>query len=161
MDNLKVKLYITLDTLLEFQDGNYSVSENSCIKNKFFIESLSRIAKEFPKLLEIVFIIKNDKNVENCKQFIKNNINNFTYEIELYKDNKDFLESQKIINKTKALIDIDDDLLYQWEKRTGKAIKYITESSHKLMWDCLYINNNYDSSEIYYNKFINFLHLYH
>ena len=161
MDNLKVKLYVTLDTLLESSDYNYAISKNSTIKNDLFIDAVSKISNEFPNILNVVFLIKNDKCVHKCIEYIKYNIENFKYEIETYHDVNDFIKSQKTINKLLSLIDIDDDLLYQWEKNSGKSIKYISRFNHKSSWDCLTLDSCYSSSDVYYDKFINYLHLYH
>jgi hypothetical protein len=157
MSDKKVKIYVTLDTIFENENVSYLINNNLAIVNKLFIDSLEKISKNFYKLIDIIFISK-EKN-EKIDSYIKNLDINFKYELK-YADNNEILKLHNRFTKDYVLIDSNDELLIEWTKLYGKAIKYTdTKKPKKFFYEFLEIKNNCLSSDDYYYKLVNYIHL--
>ena len=157
MSDKKVKIYVTLDTIFENENVSYLINNNLAITNKLFIDSLEKISKKFSKLVDIIFISK-EKN-EKIDSYVENLKFNFKYELK-YADNNEILKLHNKFTKDYVLIDINDELLIEWTKLCGKSIKYTdTKKPKKFFYEFLEIKNNYLSSDDYYCKLVNYIHL--
>lgn len=157
MSNKKLKIYVTLDALTESQNPLYLINNNLVSVNNLFIEALEKVNKKFHKLVDIVFISK--ENDEKIDSFLKKLNLKFKYELK-YATNDEILKLHNKLTKDYTLIDIDGELLIEWTKLYGKAIRYIdTKKPQKGYYELLEIKNNYESSNEYYSKLVNYIHL--
>ena len=155
----KVKIYITLDTILESKNCLYLINNNLNKTNNFFIQSLNDIYKEFKSLVDIVIISKEKDN--KIYEFIKTLDFKFKYEFKFATD-EEILKLHSKFCKDYVLIDMDDELLTKWTKLNGKSIRYINVNNpEKSTFELLKIKNNHTSSNDYYQKLVDYIHLCH
>jgi hypothetical protein len=159
MQNKKLKIYVTLDALLENENPLYLINNELAVVNNLFVNSLEKISKNFSKLVDIVFISK--EKDEKTSLYIKNLNLKFNYEFK-YVSPKEILLLHNKLTKDYTLIDTNEELLMEWSRLNGKAIRYIdTKKPKKSFFELLEIKNDYETSNEYYTKLVNYIHLCH
>lgn len=158
MTNSKLQIYISLDVLLENENYFYAIKNDLTKTNPLLLQAIYQIYKDFNNLVDIIVVCKNKDRDDILEDFIKNLDLKFTYKT-LFVDRSDILSLHDPTTKDHVLLDTDDDLLYHWEMKYGKSIKYLDEIHRRSNFEFLEIKNNYKTSEEYYKKLVSYIHL--